>query len=90
LPRKGQVRGFGPIGMLESWNIGVMGSGIFHHSRWLSTSMTTKNLIFPEICRNSETLNYCKPTTKGCKYEKDSRIPANQRYHKSGGVVYSI
>jgi hypothetical protein len=23
-----QVRGFAPIGMLESWNIGVMGSGI--------------------------------------------------------------
>jgi hypothetical protein len=23
-----QVRGFSPIGMLEFWNIGIMGSGI--------------------------------------------------------------
>jgi hypothetical protein len=26
--RKTQVRGFAPIGMLELWNIGIMGSGI--------------------------------------------------------------
>jgi hypothetical protein len=31
LGTEGQVRGFAPIGMLEFWNIGIMGSGIMQY-----------------------------------------------------------
>jgi hypothetical protein len=72
-PKQGQVRGFVPIGMLEFWNIGIMGFGIdlfplfvpsvptFHHSIvpcGFPTWMAIKNTIFPKSCRKSETSNY--------------------------------